>query len=219
MTKKLVVLASGSPRRIDILTDLGLDFIIRASDEDEIVKEAVTPPDVVRELARAKADRVMFLLEQQPDEAEKARLAQADELIVLAADTIVVFDQKILGKPKDVPDACKMLASLAGNMHVVFTGVELVHLARKADKTGWSVIERMSDVDESRVYFDPLTTVEIESYVATGEPMDKAGSYAVHGIGSFMVAKIDGCHTNVIGLPVPKTIKMLRKAGIKVMGK
>lgn len=219
MTKKLVVLASGSPRRIDILTDLGLDFIIRASDEDEIVKEAVTPPDVVRELARAKADRVVFLLEQQPDEAEKARLAQADELIVLAADTIVVFDQKILGKPKDVPDACKMLASLAGNMHVVFTGVELVHLARQADKAGWRVIERMSDVDESRVYFDPLTTVEIESYVATGEPMDKAGSYAVHGIGSFMVAKIDGCHTNVIGLPVPKTIKMLRKAGIKVMGK
>lgn len=219
MTKKLIVLASGSPRRIDILTDLALDFIIRASDEDEIVKDTMTPSDVVLELARAKAERVLFLLEHEPTETEKARLDQADELIILAADTIVVFDQKILGKPKDVPDACKMLASLAGNMHVVFTGVQVLHLGKQAGETRWHVLESMSDVDESRVFFDPLTTEEIESYVATGEPMDKAGSYAVHGIGSFMVAKIDGCHTNVIGLPVPKTIKMLRKAGIKVMGK
>jgi septum formation protein len=134
-------------------------------------------------------------------------------LMVLSADTTVVLDHRLIGKPTSEEDARAMLRMLSGRVHDVFTGVAILIKGRE-DKVP---IEYVS-FEMSHVFFRGVTDSEIISYVATGEPMDKAGAYALQGIGSAFVQKIEGCFTNVIGLPIPLVVSMMRRAGISVLG-
>jgi septum formation protein len=171
----MLVLASQSPRRAEILRQAGIPFVVRAAPVDETPLPAETPVDYVRRLAEAKA---------------RAVPADADEM-VLGADTTVVVDQEILAKPADGPDARRMLALLSGRRHEVMTGICL----RRGD-------EQICDHAVTAVWFAPMSEREIDEYVASGEPMDKAGAYAVQGAASKFIPRIEGCYYNVMGLPV-----------------
>lgn len=182
-----LVLASGSPRRRDLLAALGLDFVVRPADLDETPRPLEAPADYVARLAR-----------------EKARAdARAHEL-VLAADTTVVLDGEVLGKPGDDAEARGMLSRLAGRAHTVLSGVALYDSA--ADREAVFV-------DETEVEIAPLSPAEIAWYVATGEPMDKAGSYAAQGLGSLFVTRVAGNFYNVVGLPVPALYRLCAELG------
>lgn len=194
---KEIVLASASPRRVELLRNLGLSFRILPSEVDENFEAGQPPEKVVIDLARRKAAAVRDILK-----AEDSR----SRAYIIAADTIVVLDQVILGKPADEADARLMLSRLSGRAHQVYTGVCLL----------WPEGEE-AQAEVSDVVFRPLDTAEIDCYVATGEPMDKAGAYAVQGIGAFLVERIEGGITNIVGLPVVKTMQMLRAAGLHVM--
>lgn len=196
-----LVLASGSPRRRDLLERLGLRFEVMVSDVDESI-DSSDPAFVVEDLAEAKARAVGV-------QAAIARSVDSSPLLVLGADTIVVLDNEILGKPRDKADAVRILRQLSGRSHQVFTGVSLVQLPENKVRT----IHTVTDV-----HFRDLDLSEIEAYVETGEPMDKAGAYALQGIASAFVRKIEGCYTNVIGLPVPDTVALLREHGVEVLG-
>lgn len=205
-----VVLASSSPRRIELLTNLGFVFDIIPSDVDETVEPGKTAAGTVIQLAKLKADTVYERVTQNDD------WKAGDEncrLLVIGADTTVVLDNKLIGKPEDVEDAHSMLRELSGRCHDVFTGVVILY----KDSSSKTPIE-ISSFEMSHVFFRNLTEEEIIAYVKTGEPMDKAGSYALQGIGSAFVQAIEGCFTNVIGLPVPLVVSMLRRAGITVLG-
>jgi septum formation protein len=183
----VLVLASGSPRRIELLRGLGLDFVARPPQVDESVLAGEDPAAYVRRLARAKAEA-----EAAPGE------------LVLAADTTVVVDGEILGKPVDRADARRMLGALAGREHVVFTAVALADLAAA----------RTAEVLESaRVRMAPMSAAEIAWYAQTGEPDDKAGAYAVQGLGALFVERIEGCHGTVVGLPLPAVYRVFTELG------
>lgn len=201
-----IVLASSSPRRIELMKNLGIDFLVKPSDLDEVVKEALEPGEIVTELAAHKAGRVLDLV------IGEQLYPQGEPIVVLGSDTIVVLDKDVLGKPPDRASAIAMLKRLSGRKHEVYTGVCVLY----ADESGQ--VKVYQEVDVSNVYFRQLGETEIENYVDTGEPMDKAGSYALQGIGAFLIAKIEGCVTNIIGLPVPKTVKLLRRCGINILG-
>jgi septum formation protein len=182
-----LVLASSSPRRRELLAALGLRFTVRAVDLDETPLEGEDPRDTVLRLARAKA----------------AATAHPGEL-VLAADTDVVIDGGLLGKPRDPEDARRMLGRIAGREHTVLTGVALEEPGRD---------RRASDLASSSVRMASLSPAEIDWYVATGEPLDKAGSYAVQGLGALFVEEVHGNYTNVVGLPLPLVRRLLREMG------
>ncbi|HEX4952913.1 MAG TPA: Maf family protein [Thermoanaerobaculia bacterium] len=186
-----LVLASGSPRRRELLASLDLDFTVRPVHLDETPRADEVPSTYVERLACEKA----------------AARATAGEL-VLAADTTVVLDGEILGKPEDEADARAMLGRLAGRLHVVLTGVAL--FAPDGDRLA-------STVERSSVRIAPLTPGEIAWYVATGEPMDKAGSYAIQGLGSLFVEEVEGNYTNVVGLPIPATWRLFRQLGYDLL--
>jgi septum formation protein len=175
-----LVLASSSPRRAKILRDAGVDFEIRVPAGVEKEAPWSDPIKHVLALSRAKAESV-------------AR--QVKEGIILGADTVVVLNGEILGKPKDEEDAFLILTRLGGKKHTVFTGITLVN------KRGSRIL---SDYDSTQVEFNRLDRKKIESYVSTGEPMDKAGAYGIQGMGSFLVKGIRGSLDNVIGLPTEK---------------
>jgi septum formation protein len=164
---------------------------VRAVDLDETPRPDEDPGETVLRLAREKA----------------AARAQSHEL-VLAADTVVVIDGALLGKPRDPEDARRMLGRIAGREHTVLTGVALEEPGRD---------RRIAEVASSRVRMAPLTRERIEWYVATGEPLDKAGSYAVQGIGALFVEEIFGNYTNVVGLPLPLTHRLFRELGYELM--
>ena len=178
-----LVLASKSPRRRDLLRTAGFSFTLRARDVEEIRAPGEPPDDYARRLARAKAE---------------AAWEDRDE-IVLGADTIVVLDQDVLEKPRDAADARSMLRRLAGREHTVITGIYLRHPGGA-----------QADSSATRVRFTPLTDQEIEAYVATGEPMDKAGAYAIQGLASKFVERVEGCYFNVIGLPLSQVYRYLK---------
>ena len=181
----MLVLASASPRRADILTAAGIPFIRRipkAIDETPLAGEK--PQDYVIRLAREKAEAA----ESTPHE------------IVLGADTTVVADGRIFGKPSDRADAAQMLRLLSGREHDVITGICL----RKAAAT-------LVDAATTRVWFAPLSDAEIDAYIASGEPMDKAGAYGIQGLASKFIPRIDGCYFNVMGLPVALVYQHLRR--------
>ncbi len=181
-----VVLASGSPRRREILEQIGLDFSVMVSHADETIPEGTEPYYAVQTLAFLKA-------------ADVAKGAD-ESAIVIGADTVVVVDDEILGKPKDAEDAKGMLRLLSGRSHSVLTGVAVV---RRSD--GKSV----SLTVETKVHFRKLSEMEIASYVATGEPLDKAGAYGVQGLGGLFVDKIEGDYYNVVGLPLSRLGRLL----------
>lgn len=196
-----IILASQSPRRVELLAYLGLTFETIPSHIDEST-ELTDPGQVVESLAEAKARHVGEGIKQRPDFGSKRTL-------VLGADTIVVIGQEIIGKPTSREDAYQMLMRMSGRPHRVFTGVALIDL--QSGQT-WKHHEI------STVYFRYLDSAEVRCYVKTSEPMDKAGSYALQGIASAFVQRVDGCYTNIIGLPVPLTLKMFREAGLTVLG-
>lgn len=182
----MVVLASQSPRRREILTSAGIPFEVRASGVDEVRLPGEEPAAYVLRLA-----------------SEKAQVAVRDEReFVLAADTTVVCEGEVLEKPGGFEDACRMLTLLSGREHEVLTGVCLYHAGRH-----WSAVET------TRVRFLPLSQLEIRAYVSTGQPMDKAGAYGIQGLASRYIDRIEGCYFNVVGLPVSRVWRLLREAG------
>jgi septum formation protein len=182
-----LILASHSPRRRELLATAGIPFTVRVSDVEEIRTPGEPPDAYARRLARAKAEAAW----------------QGRNEIVLGADTIVVLDDllepDVLEKPRDAAHARAMLQRLAGREHTVITGISLRHPG------GVQV-----DSTATRVRFTPLTAAEIDAYVATGEPMDKAGAYAIQGLASKFVERVDGCYFNVIGLPLSQVYRYLK---------
>lgn len=183
---KSLILASGSPRRKEILEQVGLAFCITPSDVEEVITKQV-PSDIVMELSRQKAEDVY------------AKYV-AEDVIVLGADTVVAYGGKILGKPADEADAAEMLRMLSGNVHSVFTGVTLV-----------SEQGTVSFYEETEVEFYEMSEEEIQGYIASGEPMDKAGSYGIQGKAAAFIKGIRGDYYNVVGLPVARVLKNLQK--------
>ena len=186
-----LVLASASPRRHDLLRGIGVRFHVMPSTIDETLVNGQPPDAQVRRLALAKARDVS---------------RRVPNLWVLAADTIVVLGGHILGKPKDQEEAKSMLAALASRTHEVFTGYAIIN-ASVPQK------ERVRSL-RSEVHIRGLTPDEVSTYVSTGEPMDKAGAYAIQGIGSGIVERISGSYTNVVGLPLCEVMRDLKDLGI-----
>jgi len=188
-----LILASGSPRRAEILRHAGIAFEIRAMGVDESRHPNELPGDYVQRLALAKAQSVVA-----------AERSSKDETLVLGADTIVVAGEDILGKPATRDDAQRMLRRLSGRTHEVHTGLALL----RTDRVDQRVMEEIT-----RVEFAPLTDAEIEDHIATGEPFDKAGAYAIQGVGGRYVTRIEGCYFNVMGLPLARLWSLLREFG------
>lgn len=186
-----LVLASASPRRSRILRDLGVSFEVVVSGVDETMPPGEDPAASALRLARAKAASVA---------------AQGRGLPVLAADTLVACDGLVLGKPEDADDAARMLRALSGRTHEVVSGVCVV--------AGGAV---HADVARTSVTFDDLTDGEIARYVATGEPLDKAGAYHIDGQGALFIRAIAGSPSNVAGLPVTLVRRLLREAGLALL--
>ncbi len=188
-----IVLASQSPRRIELLGRIGLsDISVIRSGADETAPHDLPPGEAARIIALRKA------------EAVKDYAGSGD--IIIAADTIVALDDMRLGKPEDEPDAVRMLGILSGRRHTVFTGVAVL----RGDLT-------LNRFEETAVYFRPLDLREIEAYVKTGEPMDKAGAYGIQEIGATFVRRIEGDFYNVMGLPLCLLAGMLKEAGLDVL--
>jgi septum formation protein len=183
----MIVLASASPRRQELLRNAGIPFAVQAADILETPRAGEEPRVLAERLAREKAQAVF---RERPND------------LVLGADTIVVVDEKILGKPRDVDDAARMLRLLSGRSHRVITGVCLV---------GPGVEDVRSE--STIVTVGPFTDKDIVSYVSTGEPMDKAGAYAIQGIASRWISCIEGDYFNVVGLPVALVYRMLMEHG------
>lgn len=188
MNDMTLILASASPRRRELLSMTGLPFTVDAPEVDETC--SLPPREAVKELSRRKA---------------LAAAALHPGCTVLAADTLVSVDDAALGKPHDEEDAFRMLRALSGRWHQVYTGVTVVGADGAVH----------SDVDGTDVHFEEMTDDDIRRYIATKEPMDKAGAYAVQGIAGLWIDQLRGSHTNVIGLPMTLTRRMLEKCGLK----
>ena len=194
-----IILASASPRRKELLAKAGISFtVIPAAGEEKRTSE--NPGEAVQQLARDKAEWVA------------QSLAECEEgTLVIGSDTIVVFENRILGKPKDRRDAAETLEKLQGNTHQVYTGVTV--LERKAGKWVEHTFFESTDVT-----FYPVSREEIQDYIATGEPMDKAGSYGLQGLFGIYVKGICGDYNNVVGLPVARLFHEMKKSGINLRG-
>jgi septum formation protein len=179
-----LILASGSPRRAEILTSVGWQFVKDVADIDESEIKGETPEDYVQRLAREKAETVA---------------AKYENAIILGADTTVVIDNQIIGKPIDLPDARRMLKMLSGNWHEVLTGVAIV----KDGKTKFGL-------QSTKVKFAEMNDEEIDFLVEKGEPLDKAGAYAVQAQAALFIEKIEGDYWNVVGLPVNLVYELMR---------
>lgn len=180
-----IILASASPRRSELLKQVGLDFRVSVCNTDESYEEGLTPAEIVMELSLRKADAVF-------DKEMPKR-----DTVVVAADTIVALDNEILGKPKDRNDAIKMLKELSGKKHQVYTGVTLYYYVK-----GRVFIENFAEC--AHVYFRELSDKTINDYVDSWEPMDKAGAYGIQGLGAILIDKIEGDYYTIVGLPVAK---------------
>ena len=185
-----IILASASPRRADILRAAGFSFTVLSSAVDETPYPAESPQDHVQRLAAAKAELV----------AARA----VGPAIVIAADTVVTLEGKILGKPRSTEDARKMLEQLSGRTHSVVTGVTIIRLPDA---------ERRRFVETTHVHFAALSDEELNRYLATDEPNDKAGSYAIQGRAGRYIPRIEGCYFNVVGLPLSRLCHTLAELG------
>jgi len=183
-----IVLASASPRRKDLLENLGVKFKIAVASCDETIEDGIKPGDAVMLLSLKKAAAV-------------AETLKGEKALVIGADTVVVYENEILTKPEDEEDAFRMLKKLSGKVHSVMTGITVM---RTTDAKSETVFE------ETKVRFKEMTDEEIRSYIKTGEPNDKAGAYGIQGIGSMFIEKIDGDYFNVVGLPVCRLCDILK---------
>lgn len=193
---KTIILASSSPRRQELISSLGLPMEIVTSHADETTDPGLAPEDVVQTLAFRKAETVRQKL-----------IENGGEGIIVGADTIVVLDDSILGKPKNNRDAYRMLSLLQGKTHQVYSGVACIDLKSGQTAGGFRM---------TRVTMRPLNEGEIRRYIATGEPHDKAGSYAIQGFGATIVERIEGDYFNVVGLPLELLSKLLEPFGVRV---
>ena len=186
-----IVLASGSPRRQELLGRMGIhDFVVSVPQVDEVCPEGLTPEETVCHISRQKSGAV----QAEPED------------IVITADTMVFLDDQRLGKPQDEADALRMLTALQGRRHTVCTGVTV----RQGDRV-------LTESEATGVVFRPAEESELRAYIATGEPMDKAGSYGVQGKGALLVERLEGDFFNVMGLPVLRLSRMLAQFGIKLL--
>jgi septum formation protein len=184
-----VILASQSPRRRELLERMGLPFQIIVPDIDEAMDRPLPPHELVETISAEKAKAVACQV--------------GPDAIVIAADTVVALDGQLLGKPADRADAARMLSALSGRQHQVYTGFTVLRGE-----------QRITRSEETLVTFRPLTPAEIEQYIATGEPMDKAGAYGIQGVGALLVEGVQGDYFNVMGLPVCALGKVLKEFGI-----
>ncbi|MBN1169037.1 septum formation inhibitor Maf [Candidatus Woesebacteria bacterium] len=190
---KRIILASGSPRRKEILEKSGLVFEVIPSKYEENMSDAIPPMELAKKLSLGKASDVA-------DSQEGA--------VVIGADTFIAFEGKVLGKPINENDAKEMLKRMSGKSHSVITGFTIIDTDSK---------QTLSHAVETKVYFKKLTNEEIDSYVSTGEPLDKAGSYAIQGLGAILVEKIEGDYFNVMGLPLNSLVEKLKEFDIFVL--
>lgn len=190
---KNLILASSSPRRAELLKQIGLNYQIMVCDVDETLLPGMSPPELVEFLAERKATAVARNLH---------------EGIVLGADTVVVWQGQVLGKPLNEEDAFSMLVKLQGSTHDVYTGVALIDVHSGKIMVGH---------EKTRVFFRNIEEDEIRRYVASGEPLDKAGAYGVQGLAAIYINKLEGCYTNVVGLPLARLSVMLKAIGYNVL--
>jgi len=189
-----LVLASASPRRAELLKAAGIGFDVIPADVDEAMDPEDTPAGYVRRVAQLKAEAVIPF---------------APGRTILAADTVVVVDNEVLGKPADAADARRMLRLLSGREHTVMTAVCLVNPAAESGRI-------QTRVARTTVEWAPLSDEDVDWYVASGEPMDKAGAYAIQGLASRFVTRIDGSYSNVVGLPVAVVYDLCKQTGLLV---
>jgi septum formation protein len=185
-----IILASSSPRRRELLKLVGIAHEVKPADIDESIRDGEKPHDFAERLAREKAELV-------DDGADSGQA-------VIGADTIVVIDDQVLGKPRDAKEAETMLGKLSGRTHTVITAVAVC-------RSG----ETWSSVEEVTVTFRKLSRAEIKSYIATGEPMDKAGAYGIQGFGATIVDRVEGDYFAVMGLPLARLVRLLAEAGVR----
>ncbi|WP_325199772.1 Maf family protein [Oscillibacter sp.] len=188
-----IVLASGSPRRRELLERIGLtDFLVRVPEVEESFPEGLSPQEVVSHISREKAEAAVKLC--------------GPEDIVITADTMVFLDDRRLGKPRDEAHALEMLTALQGRKHTVCTGVSVC----RGDR-------RRTETESTDVFFRPAGEAELRRYIATGEPMDKAGAYGVQGRGALLVERLEGDFFNVMGLPLVRLARMLEGFGVSLL--
>ncbi|WP_251448642.1 Maf family protein [Vermiculatibacterium agrestimuris] len=187
-----IVLASQSPRRQELLKQMGLTYRVHAVDIDEHMERSLAPGQLVEAISREKAAACAAL--------------EGPEPLIIAADTVVAWNDQVLGKPADPADACRMLRALSGQTHTVFTGFTV--------RRGEGAVTRS---ERTEVTFRALTEAEISAYVRTGEPMDKAGAYGIQGLGSLLVEGIRGDYFNVMGLPICALGLHLREFGVNCL--
>ena len=192
---KKLILASASPRRRELLQKIGLKFEVDASNCAEEIDPAALPEELVRRISIDKA---------------KAVASRHQNVVIIAADTIGVIGKKLLGKPHSTAEARKMLGQISGKSHLVITGLTVLDTA--TDKT-------ITKTVTTKVYIKKLTPLEIDTYVATGEPLDKAGAYGIQGLGAVIVERIEGDYYNVVGLPLFTLTEVLKEFGISVLGR
>lgn len=193
------VLASASSRRRDILNQIGIDFEVIESNADEELSEKYSPEKYVEVLAERKAETVFNSVSDTET-----------ELVVIAADTIVVYGSEILGKPEDKKDAFKTLRMLQGNKHSVYTGISVFYRNEYGD------FVKETDFDKAYVYMNSISDSEILNYIESEEPLDKAGSYAIQGKGAMFIEKVDGDFYTVVGLSPSKLYKIFNNIGVKI---
>jgi len=192
---KKLILASASPRRRELLQKIGLKFEVDASNCAEEIDPALVPEELVRRISIDKA---------------KAVASRHKNAVIIAADTIGVIGKRVLGKPHTAAEARKMLAQISGKAHLVITGLTVLDTA--TDKI-------ITKTVTTKVYIKKLTPLEIDAYVATGEPLDKAGAYGIQGLGAVIVERIEGDYYNVVGLPLFTLTEVLKEFGISVLGR
>ncbi|MDD2972181.1 MAG: Maf family protein [Lachnospiraceae bacterium] len=186
-----IILASGSPRRRELLTQIGISFEVLPAKGEELTDQ-IFPPDVVSQLSLQKATEIASL----------PRFIGTEQ-IILGADTIVALDAQIMGKPKDEPDAFRMLKALQGRTHQVYTGVTLIRTQKEPQ------ILTFTELTEVTMY--PMSDTEILAYIATGDPLDKAGAYGIQGACAAFIEKINGDYNNVVGLPAAHVYQVLKE--------
>lgn len=198
-------LASKSPRRRELMNQIGLEYEVMVSEREEIATENV-PEEVVKELSLQKAYEIERMLLNKTDGKiyEEYKRQGYEGVIIIGADTVVSLEGEIMGKPKNEDDAFNMLSKLQGRKHVVSTGVAMVVIGENGNQV-------FSFAEDTDVYMYEISDDEIREYVATGEPMDKAGSYGIQGIGAKFISGIHGDYNNVVGLPIGSIYQTLKK--------
>lgn len=188
------ILASGSPRRQALLKQIDMEFEVITADVDESYKDGTAPDEIVAILSRRKGLAVY----------ERIKDSLKDETVIISADTLVALDNKVLGKPKDEDEAFEMLSALSGRSHFVYTGVTLIYHSKNG-------IKDMTFTDGAEVFFRDLDENEIKDYIATGEPMDKAGAYGIQERGAVLAEKIHGDFYTIVGLPIVRVVTGIKE--------